>query len=204
MTLSDAFSTSSSMMPQKRNPDVAELVRGKSARLIGSATALMALEKGLPLGYARDLQEDKRPTFDAFADALVSLRALTGAIATATFHAERMRAALDCGHVCATDLADHLVRRGLPFREAHHVVGALVREAEARSVQLGELPRDVLAKAHPSLVEAAAAGVLDPAAAVERRDVFGGPAKARVTEAIAEARRRWDRAGHTEPAPPLE
>jgi argininosuccinate lyase len=119
------------------------------------------------------------------------LHALAGAIATASFDRTRLEGALEHGHVCATDLADYLVLSGMPFREAHHVVGALVRAAEERGVQLGELPRDVLAAAHASLGEAEAARALDPALAVERRQVLGGPAKARVLEAIAEARGRW-------------
>ncbi len=191
LTLSDAFSTSSSMMPQKKNPDVAELVRGKSARAIGALTALLVLEKGLAFGYGRDLQEDKRPIFDAFEGALLSLRALTGALATARFGAEKMRAALLQGHTCATDLADYLVTAGVPFRQAHHVVGGLVREAEQRGLQLGELPVDVLRAAHPALGEEAAGSALDPAAAVERRALPGGPARAAVTQEIAAARRRW-------------
>jgi len=191
MTLSDAFSTSSSMMPQKKNPDVAELVRGKCARLIGCVTTLLVLEKSLAFGYGRDLQEDKRPIFDAFECALTSARALTGAIATATFHGKRMKAALAGGHLCATDLADFLVQRGLPFRDAHHVVGAIVREAEERGVQIGELPANVLLAAHPSLTGPELALALDPEAAVERRSLVGGPAKARVQSAIAEARARW-------------
>ncbi len=191
LTLSDTFSTSSSMMPQKKNPDVGELVRGRAARMVGSATTLLVLEKSLPFGYGRDLQEDKRPIFDAVESALLSLRALTGAIATATFNADRMRAALDGGHLCATDLADFLVQQGMPFREAHHIVGELVRQAEERGVQLGELPPEVLSAAHASLAGDAIASVLDPAQAVERRDLPGGPAKRRVAEAIAEARTRW-------------
>ena len=192
VALSAAFSTSSSMMPQKKNPDVAELVRGKAARLMGCVTTLLALEKSLSFGYGRDLQEDKRPIFDAFECALVSLYALTGAIATAEWRRERLRAALDQGHLCATDLADFLVQQGLPFREAHHVVGALVREAETRNVQLGELPADVLLAAHPALVGEALRSALDPAAAVERRSLLGGPAKATVQKAITTARTRWD------------
>ncbi|MCB9576769.1 MAG: argininosuccinate lyase [Polyangiaceae bacterium] len=192
MTLSDRFATSSSMMPQKKNPDVAELVRGKSAILVGTVTSLLVLEKSLPFGYGRDLQEDKRPIFDAFDAALTCLRALSGAIATATFHRERLAAALGGGHVCATDLADLLVQKGVPFREAHHVVGAIVRAAEERGVQIGELPRDVLAEAHPALDGPDVARALDPALAVERRDLVGGPARSRVLSAIAEARARWD------------
>lgn len=191
MKLSDEYATSSSMMPQKKNPDVAELVRGKCARLIGSVTTLLTLEKSLAFGYGRDLQEDKRPIFDAFECALVSLRALTGAIATAEFDAERMGRALTRGHLCATDIADYLVTCGLPFREAHHVVGGLVRDAEARGVQLGELPRDDLARAHPALGKPEVLPFLDPRAAVERRKVIGGPARERVLESIEDARRRW-------------
>jgi argininosuccinate lyase len=194
MTLSDAFSTSSSMMPQKKNPDVAELVRGKAARLMGSLTSLLVLEKSLAFGYGRDLQEDKRPIFDAFECAEVSVRALTGAILTATFQREAMRRALSRGHLCATDLADFLVQKGLPFREAHHVVGGLVREAELRSVQLGELPADVLRAAHASLVGPELASALDPAAAVERRALIGGPGRERVLSAIDEAERDWAKA----------
>jgi argininosuccinate lyase len=191
MTLSDAFSTSSSMMPQKKNPDVAELVRGRAARLIGSLTSLLVLEKSLAFGYGRDLQEDKRPIFDAFESAEVSLAALTGAIATARFNREALKKALYRGHLCATDLADFLVLQGLPFREAHHVVGGLVREAESRGVELGELPRELLVHAHPSLQGPELASVLDPAASVERRAVLGGPAKPRVLAAIADAKARW-------------
>jgi argininosuccinate lyase len=189
--LSDQFSTSSSMMPQKKNPDVAELVRGKCARLIGSVTTLYTLEKGLAFGYGRDLQEDKRPIFDAFEAALLSLRALGGAIDTATFNAARLHAALERGHLCATDLADYLVTTGLPFRDAHHVVGGLVAAAEERGVQLGELPKDVLVAAHASLGSAEVASALDPAQAVERRKVVGGPARERVLEAIADAKKRF-------------
>ncbi|HSC89249.1 MAG TPA: argininosuccinate lyase [Polyangiaceae bacterium] len=192
VALSDAFSTSSSMMPQKKNPDVAELVRGKSARLIGHVTALYVLEKSLSFGYGRDLQEDKEPIFHAVRDALQSLRALTGAIATCRFVRERLEGALEAGHVCATDLADYLVLSGgVPFREAHHIVGSLVREAEERGVQLGGLPQDVLVAHHASLGQPAAREALDPRAAVERRKLVGGPAQERVLAAIADARTRW-------------
>ncbi|MBN2191516.1 MAG: argininosuccinate lyase [Polyangiaceae bacterium] len=195
VNLADTFTTSSSMMPQKKNPDVAELVRGKSALAIGAATALLVLEKSLCLGYGRDLQEDKRPIFDAFDGALVCLRALTGAIATARFSRERMRAALDRGHLCATDLADFLVGKGTPFRAAHHAVGGLVRLAEERGVELGELPADELGAVHPSLGDPEVRRVLDPAQAVDRRGLLGGPARSRVVEAIAAARRAWSADG---------
>jgi argininosuccinate lyase len=191
MALSDAFSTSSSMMPQKKNPDVAELVRGKAARLIGHLTALLVLEKSLAFGYGRDLQEDKEPIFHALRDALQSLRALTGAIKTAKFNRERMAEALEQGHVCATDLADYLVLSGVPFREAHHIVGALVREAESRGVQLSHLPREVLSRAHEALQGAGVEAALDPRAAVERRKLIGGPAQVRVVAEVAAARLFW-------------
>ncbi len=191
VTLSDEFSTSSSMMPQKKNPDVAELVRGKAARIIGDANTLLILEKSLCFGYGRELQEDKLPIFDAFEGALQSLRALAGALATCTFNKERLEGALGGGHVCATDLADLLVTQGMPFREAHHVVGQLVRVAEERGVQLGQLDDDTLSPIHPVLVTPQARAALDPRQAVERRSLVGGPAQARVEMAIAEARTRW-------------
>jgi argininosuccinate lyase len=191
MSLGDAFSTSSSMMPQKKNPDVAELVRGKAARTLGSLVSLLTLEKSLCLGYGRDLQEDKRPIFDAFESVLLSLTALSGALATATFHAGRLEAALAHGHLCATDLADLLVRKGVPFREAHHVVGGLVRLAEERGLELGELPAEVMQAAHHALGGPDTQAALNPRAAIERRDLLGGPARSRVFGAIREARERW-------------
>src|SRR5690606_25983669 len=193
ISLSDEFSTSSSMMPQKKNPDVAELVRGKAARLVGDAVSLLVLEKSLCFGYGRELQEDKVPIFDAFEGAVQSLRALSGAVATATFNRDKLEGALLAGHVCATDLADLLVSQGVPFREAHHVVGQLVRVAEERGVQLGELPEETLKPLHPVLVSQQAKAALDPRQAVERRSLIGGPARARVEAAIVEARQRWSR-----------
>ena len=191
VTLSDAFSTSSSMMPQKKNPDVAELVRGKSAHCVGALVSLLMLEKNLCLGYGRDLQEDKRPIFETVDAANTSLLALAGAIHTAEFGRDRMRLALNGGHVCATDLADYLVMQGVPFRQAHHIVGALVRQAEQKSCTLQELSQDVLVSAHAALAHPDAIAVLDPAKSVERRRLIGGPARPRVLEAIADARRRW-------------
>jgi argininosuccinate lyase len=189
--LSDAFSTSSSMMPQKKNPDVAELIRGKAAVVVGQVTSLYVLEKSLCFGYGRDLQEDKRPTFMAFEATQQCLYALSGAIATAQFQRQRLRDALDEGHLCATDLADLLVQKGVTFREAHHIVGGLVREAELRGCQLAQLPTDVLITAHPGLTGPDVALALDPVAAVERRHVIGGPALERVRAAITAARHRW-------------
>ena len=191
LVLSDAFSTSSSMMPQKKNPDVAELVRGKSALCIGSLTSLLVLEKSLSLGYGRDLQEDKRPILDTVNSVSVSLLALTGAIATAEFRQDRLQAALEDGHICATDLAEYLVASGVPFREAHYLVGGLVREADRLGCKIRDLPPDVLDRAHPSLRSEAAMNALDPTKSVERRQIFGGPAKIRVIESIADARWRW-------------
>jgi argininosuccinate lyase len=191
LELADAFSTSSSMMPQKKNPDVAELVRGKAAMAIGQVTSLYVLEKSLCFGYGRDLQEDKRPTFDAFEAALTSLHALSGAIATAHFRRDRLREALDDGHVCATDLADLLVNKGVTFREAHRIVGGLVREAETRHCHLAGLPHEILCAASPALVGPEVASALDPVAAVERRKVVGGPARAQVESAIRTAQATW-------------
>jgi argininosuccinate lyase len=185
--LDDAFATGSSMMPQKKNPDAAELVRGKSARVIGDLVALLTLEKGLPLGYNRDLQEDKTPIFDAAATVAVSLEALAGALASATFRTDRMRAALDEGYVTATEVADFLAARGVPFREAHEITGRLVREAMARGVSLRELPVAVMRGFHPAIDEKVLE-VLDPEVAIEGRAGFGGPAAARVRKAIVAAR----------------
>jgi argininosuccinate lyase len=191
ITLSDAFSTSSSMMPQKKNPDVAELVRGRAARLIGNLTSLLVLEKSLSLGYGRDLQEDKLPIFDGFESALSCVRALGGAIATLTFNPGRLRRALEAGHLCATDVADHLVTLGMPFRNAHHGVGQLVRRAEELGVQIDKLPIEEVRAIHPGVTLEQMAEVFSVDAAVERRQLLGGPARPRVLEAIADARERW-------------
>jgi argininosuccinate lyase len=191
IALSDEFSTSSSMMPQKKNPDVAELVRGKAARLVGNACTLLVLEKSLCFGYGRELQEDKPPIFDSFQGAVQSLRALGGAVATAKFNRTRLEAALEGGHICATDLADLLVTTGLPFRQAHHVVGALVRVAENKGVQLSALTKDDLCSVYEGFASLDVSGALDPARAVERRQLVGGPARARVSAAISEAKAAW-------------
>jgi argininosuccinate lyase len=191
VTLSDAFTTSSSMMPQKKNPDVAELVRGRASRLIGDVTSLLVLEKSLCFGYGRDLQEDKLPIMNAFDSALICTRALAGAVATATFNRGRLRSALDVGHLCATDVADQLVILGLPFRDAHHAVGKLVRRAEELGLQLDKLPRAELSAIHPGMTPERIDAVFSVEAAVERRALFGGPARARVLAAAAEARGRW-------------
>lgn len=182
------FATGSSLMPQKRNPDVAELARGKSGRLIGNVTAVLAVLKGLPTGYNRDLQEDKEAVFDSVDTLAVALPAMTGAVAELGVVRERLAGALGAG-VHATDLAEHLVRRGVPFRESHHAVGALVRAAEASGRELNELGIDELRRGHPAFGDEATA-VFDPVASAESRAVRGGTAAAAVDaqlEALAKA-----------------
>jgi argininosuccinate lyase len=168
ITLDDAYSTGSSMLPQKKNPDIAELARGKAGRLIGHLTGIMATLKGLPLAYNRDLQEDKEPLFDAIDQVSLALGALTGLISTTTPVVERMQAAADSPYLVATDLAEWLVERGMPFRDAHAIVGALVRDSIERRVPLTEL-----VAAHPDLGEAAVE-LLEPGVAVARRTTHGG------------------------------
>lgn len=137
--LSDAFTTGSSLMPQKKNPDSFELLRGKSARLIGNMTNLYVLVKGLPLTYNRDLQEDKIPTFDSHEQVMLSLKVLTGALGSTEFNEEKCAAAVSDPLLLATDLADYLVERGVPFRNAHHIVGALVALAEQKNISINEI-----------------------------------------------------------------
>jgi argininosuccinate lyase len=146
VTLDDAYSTGSSMLPQKKNPDIAELARGKAGRLIGNLTGLLATLKGLPLSYNRDLQEDKEPLFDTLDQVTAGIAAIGGMLATATWRPERMRDAADSPAASAVDLAEWLVNRGMPFRQAHGVVGGLVRDSLERKVPLGEL-----VQAHPDL-----------------------------------------------------
>jgi len=193
--LDDAYSTGSSMLPQKKNPDIAELARGKAGRLIGDLTGLLATLKGLPLAYNRDLQEDKEPLFDAVDQVRLALRATAGMYATLTFRRERMAAAADAQTSAATDLAELLVRRGTPFREAHAIVGALVREAVD-----GERSLRDLAAAHPRLGEEAAA-VIAPGVPVRMRTTHGGGGPdpvaaqlARFRDRIATDRRRLEEA----------
>ena len=168
VTLDDAYATGSSMLPQKKNPDVAELARGKAGRLIGHVTAVLAMLKGLPLAYNRDLQEDKEPLFDALDQIEPGLSALTGLVETSQFDLERMRVAADGPEAAAVDLAEWLVERGMPFRTAHAVVGALVRDSSERGVPMAEL-----VQAHPSLGTEALA-LLEPGVAVTRRTSPGG------------------------------
>ena len=200
--LSDAFSTGSSMMPNKKNPDPAELVRGRAGRVIGSLAGMLALLKGLPLAYQRDLQEDKAPLFESVATYGASLGILAGLLEGLAVDRARMRAAADEGFITATAVADELVRRGIPFRTAHHIVGRLVVEAEAAGSGLADLDDAAFNGALAAAGEPAAALAGDPgmpailraAAAVEAAlascDVIGGTAPARVTGAIAAARLR--------------
>jgi len=166
--LHDAYSTGSSMLPQKKNPDIAELARGKTGRLIGNLTGLLVTLKGLPLAYNRDLQEDKEPLFDSVDQVLLAIAALRGLLTSSDFDLQRMQRAADVPHGAATDLAEHLVSGGMPFRDAHVVVGGLVRDAIERRVPLADL-----VQAHPDLGEDAAA-LLEPGVTVTRRTTRGG------------------------------
>jgi argininosuccinate lyase len=177
--MSDAFTTGSSMMPQKKNPDMAELVRGKSGRVVGDLVTLLVLLKGLPLAYNRDLQEDKPPVFDAFDTVDACLQILAGSLASARFDPAAMRAALRRGFVDATELADYLAAKGVPFRQAHHVSGRLVRLALSENKTLSELSLEQM-QAESSELDAGAYGALEPETAIERRALLGGPARAYV------------------------
>ena len=185
--LDDAWSTGSSIMPQKKNPDVAELARGKSGRLIGNLTGLMATLKGLPFGYNRDLQEDKEPVFDTVEQLLLVLPAMTGMIATLRFDTERMAASAPEGFALATDIAEWLVRSGVPFREAHEVAGACVRRAESEGIELWDLSDDDLAGISGHLTPGVRQ-VLSVQGALDSRSAFGGTAPARVAEQLADLR----------------
>ena len=191
IALSDTFTTGSSIMPQKRNPDAAELVRAKTGRLNGSLIALLTVMKGLPLAYGKDMQEDKVPVFEA-ADALeLCLAATTGMVRDMRPDRERLRAAADRGFSTATDLADWLVRiTGVPFRRAHHVTGMIVKRAEAKGCTLAELSLAELQSVEPA-ISPAVYDVLDPDRSVASRVSFGGTAPESVRGAIVEARKRF-------------
>jgi len=184
--LADAYSTGSSMLPQKKNPDIAELARGGAGRLIGDLTGLLATLKGLPLAYNRDLQGDKEPLFDAFDTCTGALRAVTGLVDSVEFVPEGMQAAADDAALAATDLAELLVRQGVPFRDAHQAVGELVRQATERDIALEEL---VLTD--PRLGPDALA-LLEPGEAVRRRTTPGGAGPEPVRRQLAVARARLD------------
>ncbi|KQB86478.1 argininosuccinate lyase [Corynebacterium lowii] len=196
VTLHDAWSTGSSIMPQKKNPDVPELTRGKTGRLIGNLSGLMATLKAQPLAYNRDLQEDKEPVIDSVAQLNLLLPAMTGLVRTLTFHEDRMRELAPRGYTLATDLAEWMVRQGVPFREAHEASGACVRIAEARGVDLVDLTDEELAGVDKRL-SPAVREVLTIDGAVASRDTRGGTAGVRVAEqrervrAAARAQREW-------------
>lgn len=171
--MDDAHSTGSSIMPQKKNPDFAELVRGKSGRVVGDLTSLLVTVKGTPLTYDKDLQEDKEPLFDAADTVLGSLMACTGMLATCTFKEERMREASHEGYMAATDLADYLVGKGLPFRQAHAVVGRIVGDCVREGVTLQQLSTDEL-RSYSELFDDDAHEALDIDSIVRRRTTFGG------------------------------
>ena len=182
--LDDAYSTGSSIMPQKKNPDIAELARGKAGRLIGGLTGLLCVLKGLPLAYDRDLQEDKEPVFDAVDQLLLVLPALTGLVATMAVDADRLAIAAPEGYALATDVAEWLVRQGVPFRDAHEVAGSFVRYCEERGVDLDELDDNELADVDPRLTPQVRS-VLSVDGALRARSAPGGTAPARVVEQLA-------------------
>jgi argininosuccinate lyase len=187
--LHDSWSTGSSIMPQKKNPDIAELARGKAGRLVGNLTGLMTTLKGLPLAYNRDLQEDKEPAFDSVDTLEVLLPAFTGMIATLEFDTERMGELAPQGFSLATDVAEWLVREGVPFRVAHEIAGACVRRCEELGVGLGELTDDDLAAISPRLTPGVR-DVLSVGGSVAARSGRGGTAPVRVREQLAELEAR--------------
>jgi argininosuccinate lyase len=189
VTLHDGYSTGSSIMPQKKNPDIAELARGKSGRLIGNLTGLLATLKGLPLAYNRDLQEDKEPVFDSIDTLEVLLPAFTGMIATLTFNTERMQSLAPQGFALATDIAEWLVREGVPFRDAHEISGACVQACELRDIELWDLGDDDFAAISPALTPGVRE-VLTVEGSIASRDSRGGTAQVRVGEQLAELRER--------------
>jgi argininosuccinate lyase len=195
VTLDDAFSTGSSIMPQKKNPDVAELARGKAGRLIGDLTGLLATLKGLPLAYNRDLQEDKEPVFDAVDTLEVLLPAVSGMVATLRFHPDRLQELAPQGFSLATDVAEWLVRQGVPFRTAHELAGACVQVCEARGIGLDDLTDEDLHDISP-LLTPDVRQVLTVAGSLASRDAHGGTAPVRVTEQRAHLIKEVARARH--------
>ena len=186
--LPDSLSTGSSIMPQKKNPDAAELVRGHSGRVIGSLTSLMITMKGLPLAYSKDMQDDKPPVFEAAGLMGLSIAAMTGMIAESTFNTARMRAAAELGYATATDLADWLVRQaGIPFREAHHITGSAVKLAENRGIALDALPLSDL-KAIDARIDESVYAALSVDASVAARASYGGTAPDQVRLQVERAK----------------
>ncbi|HYI51963.1 MAG TPA: argininosuccinate lyase [Microbacterium sp.] len=194
--LDDGYSTGSSIMPQKKNPDIAELARGKAGRLIGNLTGLLATLKGLPLAYNRDLQEDKEPVFDSVRTLETVLPAFAGMVATLRFDTVRMAELAPQGFSLATDVAEWLVKRGVPFRDAHEISGALVKLCEERGIELSGVTDDMLAAISPEL-SVQVREVLTIEGSVASRDGVGGTAPVRVTEQRAELIARVQSAAHT-------
>ncbi|MCG8509011.1 MAG: argininosuccinate lyase [Rhodospirillales bacterium] len=191
MRLSDSFSTGSSIMPQKRNPDAAELIRGKAGRVIGDLNALLIVLKGLPMTYGKDLQEDKEAVFDAADALMLSVTAMAGMMETTAFDTDRMRKMAGDGFATATDLADWLVRvLGMPFRQAHHVTGRLVKRAEEKDCGLENLSLDEMRQEEPAITEDVFT-VLGIDNSVGSRTSFGGTSPHNVIKAVAEARGRF-------------
>ncbi|UYP17316.1 argininosuccinate lyase [Rhodococcus sp. Z13] len=187
VTLADEWSTGSSIMPQKKNPDVSELTRGKAGRLIGNLTGLLATLKAQPLAYNRDLQEDKEPVFDSVAQLELLLPAITGLVSTLTFHTDRMAELAPAGFTLATDIAEWMVRQGVPFRVAHEAAGACVRTAEARGVGLEDLTDEELAAVDPALTPQVRE-VLTVEGSIASRNARGGTAGVRVAEQLERVR----------------
>jgi argininosuccinate lyase len=186
--LADAYCTGSSIMPQKRNPDAAELARGKAGRVIGDLVALLTTVKGLPLAYNKDLQEDKQPLFDAVEATCDAFDVMAGVVSTLRVRTDRMLAAVHDGFLMSTDLADYLVENGVPFREAHHAVGVLVQQCLASGRRINDFSPSELKAVHPKF-DAGARARLDPKDSLKRRDVVGGPAPVRVAAELA----RWEK-----------
>jgi argininosuccinate lyase len=188
MSLSDAFSTGSSLMPQKKNADVAELARGRASRAMGDLVTLLSLPKNLPLSYNRDLQEDKRPLLGAPESLILTLDALAGAVETATYHPARMREALGSGEALATDAAEYLVEKGVPFREAHEAVGAAAAYASKEGRELASLAAEDWRRFHaafgPDVLER-----FDPERSLARREIVGAPGPKQVRRELA----RWEK-----------
>jgi argininosuccinate lyase len=191
ITMSDSFATGSSIMPQKKNPDGAELVRGKSGRITSQYARLMMVMKGLPLAYNKDTQEDKEPVFDAAEQLSLCLQVMTGMVGEMQVHPAKMRAAAEHGHLTATDLADWLVRElKMPFRQAHHVTARLVEEAQSFNCKLHDLPLTEMQSVEPRITEAIYE-ILSVESSVASRQSFGGTAPDLVKASVKEARRRW-------------
>jgi argininosuccinate lyase len=185
--ISDAFCTGSSIMPQKKNPDVPELMRGKTARIYGNLMALLTLTKALPLAYNRDLQEDKEPVFDTVDSVISTLRLLARLLPEIHFHEERMAHMAGEGFTLATDLADYLVRKNVPFRKAHHLVGQIVQYCIQNHKELNECTLEELRSFHKAF-DSDVFPFLDMVSAIDQRNSIGGTSSSRVQEAINRAR----------------